>query len=79
MGTPRSSTARASSCMERLLRDEQRRKEARLQMELKKEMEKSKADAGNTFKPQITGSKKNNQKNRNFDLLYNDLLQFQQK
>lgn len=29
-GSPKNGTARANSCMERLLRDEQRRKEARM-------------------------------------------------
>ena len=55
VGTP---GGRANSCMERLLRDEKRRKEAKLQMQQKKEMELSRDDANNTFKPTIKTTKK---------------------
>lgn len=50
-----------------------------MQMLQKKEMEQSRDIANNTFKPAIKTTKKTAQQNRNFGLLYNDLIQFQQK
>jgi len=64
--------------MERLLRDEERRRESRAQMLQKKALEESAGDANDTFRPTLITNKKSQPQARNFKLLYNDLIQHQQ-